>query len=221
MTANATNETIVLAAGQQVKKPLEGAQIVCTQATAEILVSMDQRGWLPFSRGIELNHPTGTFTDLYFLNDTGSEVTIEVVVIDKPGVYIDRRELAAQIAINGGVQVVNSPFTEEGGVISKLPTSSAGLFVNQPVSDDTQNVISVNTNGVIIKKLWMHIKIASTDANGVAGFYSTSPSVPLLVHKETGIYETEKEIYLPAGSQLNSFVETGAQVNLDAYYEIL
>lgn len=219
MAANVTNQELVIAAGAKQQVPIHGAQLICYQSTDEIKVSLDGRGWLPFARGVELNTP---FELLHFFNDTGNTVTLEIAVVSDPKVFIDRRELAASIAVDGGIVTNTAPLSDQGGSIKQLGGSYYNFnFTNSSGAREYHTLISaaVNTNGIRLRRA----DILTLLATG-SGIFIQAGFSRYIIHTLTAAKETisnTNEYHIPAGTAVEGSLVDGDSATFVLAYDIL
>lgn len=173
--SNRIKETIQ--AGQRYTYSGPGNYIACYAATAEIDFSVETDATrfdgLPLDQGTGFIAP---FKRVILENNTNEPVTVEVIVMQVAGLpikgYYDNREVAASIAVDGGVVTNTAPSIDLGGSVIEIGESYFQTDYNNAggAAGDFKLITSaMNLTGVRIRHfdVWIRGVGASTGIRAI------------------------------------------------------
>jgi len=208
MSIDALSYPVTIQPGKTGELKSPGEQVICYESTGEAEISLDGGvSWVPFMRGIEINH---RHAKLIFRNTSAAAITLTAVQTNTPGAYKDRRELAAQIALNGDVQVINSPYVDEGGRVKKNSTSNYTVAHDQTAGAFDQDIITAaqNVNGVLLRGAAVHMTAGPTTSFGqlyIRGGVANRP----FIWTGPGAFQMYQDHWFAPGLRLNLNIPQG------------
>lgn len=210
-----------------------GNSFACYAATAELTFSVwvgaNYYDGLPLDRGTGFKAP---FDRVEVYNNTAAPVTVTLIFLQIPNMpiegFYDQRELAAQVAVDGGIVTNTAPEIDNGGTVLSVGNSNRELNFNQTGLGDG-NVVIIdavsNTSGVRIRHL--ELLIYSTNATKDTASrmliaYSPLAYLDTFVWKsasQPSVYSYDKTLDLAPGARLEMFLRDSdhvlARINYD------
>ncbi|WP_420429241.1 hypothetical protein [Kordiimonas sp.] len=219
-----TTRTETLAAGQSFFIEGSGRFFQCHYATAElefrVTVGGNRYDWAPLDRGIGWRED---FEAIEVRNPTGASQTVTVVHHTLSG-YFDQRELAAQIAVDGGIVTNTAPSTDQGGAITPIGESYTNLDIDNTAggATDYTEVISAasNVNGVRIR---VAILIVKEETNGHPDWRCAqikSGASFFAEQFDPGQFSI-RDIEIPAGQSVIMQTHRGVRATLKLAYDLV
>ncbi|WP_262695181.1 hypothetical protein [Kordiimonas aquimaris] len=192
----------------------------CYAATQELTFTIETSAGertLPLDRGTGWQAP---FEKVTVNNDTGSAQTVTIINLYIPELpvrgFFDDRELAAQVAVDGGIVTNTAPLTDQGGSIGGIGTS---VRVYQPTGETADVVTAAaNLNGVRIRDANMCL----TAGAGNAPSYIAAGHDLIVWCNQHNLYERMRnEVHVPAGTAIAYSTPAGVTALIRINYDIL
>lgn len=180
----------------------------CHYATAEVefrvMIGDQMGGWTPLDRGIGWDK---SWTKIEIRNETGTTQTIGVVYHAEKG-YFDSRELAASIAVTGGIVTNTAPSMDQGGSVREIGQSLINTTVDLTGLAGVSTTVltaAMNVGGVRVRRIRL-FRWALTASQG----RSISLSTPARDHineywtaADSNSHRVYDEVFdLPAGGEI-------------------
>lgn len=218
-TVSVTRTKHSLAPGQQANFPQGGAEIFCYSLSGadEIDIGLDDGELIPFARGLGYKQPHEKFR---LKNTSGQTVEIQLLQANVAGVLDDRRELAAQVAVDGGIVTKTAPLDSEGGSIREIGNSVYNV-THATVAADSFDIITsaANTNGVYVSRISFDLQTAVPSPT-ICYFRTTFPQTYPLIRRDVSISEVTP-FYMPVGCGLVLHLAANTNAQAVVEYRIL
>lgn len=223
--------------GQHVKTIASGERFVldgsgnyfhCYAATKELTFEVhtaDGMRELPLDRGTGWQAP---YKKVVVVNEHGTDQTITVIALQIKDLpikgYVDQRELAAQVAVDGGIVTNTSPHTDQGGVIKPISGSVYSVTHDATVGgNQSPEIIAAasNTGGVRIRSIISRITVNTASVDDAVYVNTQLPLNYLIFEQDIGHKNYLEEWHLEPGTSLHGFVRAGMKANLTIHYDLL
>lgn len=214
-----------IAAGETFQLSAPANYFYCYAATEELTFTIETGAGektFPLDRGTGWQAP---FHKVTVTNATAAAHTVTIITFYVPELpvrgYFDNRELAAQVALNGNIQVVNSPYTDEGGRVKNWASSGYGSSIDATLAQQTVEIIAPATNQSGVRIRSVNIWITTPSAGAICMLRSKIGTANYYALVESGTFNNFEEFELPVGKGLELIVNTGMVALVYVTYDIL